>query len=112
MIESGISYEKSFAYTVNTCAAGSNDPRDAGAAAPACATFAESVFTASLPLPLPPHAHSATAAMAAPKRLAALIVPEGFGSTQEFARLMTRRPAWAEDLPIAANAWSAPRYTK
>jgi DNA polymerase bacteriophage-type len=39
-------------------------------------------------------------------------VPEGFGSTQEFARLMTRRPAWAGDLPIAANAWSGPRYLK
>ena len=39
-------------------------------------------------------------------------VPEGFGSTQEFARLMTRRPAWAEDLPIAANAWTGPRYLK
>jgi DNA polymerase bacteriophage-type len=39
-------------------------------------------------------------------------VPEGFGSTQEFTRLMTRRPAWAEDLPIAANAWTGPRYLK
>jgi len=39
-------------------------------------------------------------------------VPEGFGSTQEFTQLMTRKPAWALDLPIAASAWSGPRYCK
>jgi len=39
-------------------------------------------------------------------------VPETFGSTEEFVRLMTRRPAWALDLPIAASAWSGPRYCK
>ena len=39
-------------------------------------------------------------------------VPEGFGSTQEFSRLMIRRPAWAEGLPIAANAWAGPGYLK
>ena len=30
-------------------------------------------------------------------------VPLGFGSLEEFTRLMTRRPAWALDLPIAAR---------
>jgi DNA polymerase bacteriophage-type len=39
-------------------------------------------------------------------------VPEGFGSEQEFVELMTRKPAWAGDLPIAASAWSGPRYLK
>jgi DNA polymerase len=39
-------------------------------------------------------------------------VPEGFGSTDEFTHLMTRKPAWALDLPIAAKAWSGKRYTK
>jgi DNA polymerase len=36
----------------------------------------------------------------------------GFGSTEEFTRLMTRKPAWALDLPISASAWSGPRYCK
>jgi len=39
-------------------------------------------------------------------------VPEGFGSTEEFIRLMIRKPAWAHELPIAASAWSGPRYCK
>ena len=39
-------------------------------------------------------------------------VPEGFGSTEEFTRLMTRKPAWALDLPIAAKAWAGLRYCK
>ena len=39
-------------------------------------------------------------------------VPEGFGSLEEFTRLMTRKPAWAPDLPIAASAWTGPRYCK
>jgi len=39
-------------------------------------------------------------------------VPIGFGSTEEFTRLMTRKPAWALELPIAASAWSGPRYRK
>ena len=30
-------------------------------------------------------------------------VPDGFGSTDEFTRLMTRKPAWALELPIAAT---------
>ena len=39
-------------------------------------------------------------------------IPIGFGSTDEFIQLMTRKPAWALDLPIAANAWTGARYTK
>jgi DNA polymerase len=39
-------------------------------------------------------------------------VPEGFGSTDEFTRLMTRKPAWALDLPIAAKSWTGKRYCK
>jgi DNA polymerase len=39
-------------------------------------------------------------------------VPEGFGSTDEFTCLMTRKPAWALNLPIAAKAWTGKRYTK
>jgi DNA polymerase len=39
-------------------------------------------------------------------------VPKGFGSLEEFTRLMTRRPAWALDLPSAAKAWIGPRYCK
>jgi DNA polymerase bacteriophage-type len=39
-------------------------------------------------------------------------VPEGFGSTAEFVHLMTRKPAWALELPIAATAWTGARYTK
>jgi DNA polymerase bacteriophage-type len=39
-------------------------------------------------------------------------VPEGFGSTEEFTKLMTRKPAWALDLPIAASVWSGLRYCK
>jgi DNA polymerase len=39
-------------------------------------------------------------------------VPIGFGSLEDFIHLMTRKPAWALDLPIAASAWSGPRYCK
>jgi DNA polymerase len=39
-------------------------------------------------------------------------VPEGFGTTGEFTKLMTRKPAWALDLPIAAQAWNGKRYSK
>ena len=39
-------------------------------------------------------------------------VPGGFGSTDEFTHLMTRKPAWGLDLPIAAKAWTGKRYTK
>lgn len=39
-------------------------------------------------------------------------VPVDFGGTEEFTRLMTRNPSWALSLPIAAGAWSGPRYSK
>jgi DNA polymerase len=39
-------------------------------------------------------------------------VPISFGSIEEFTRLMTRKPAWALELPIAASAWTGPRYCK
>jgi DNA polymerase len=39
-------------------------------------------------------------------------VPEGFGTTQEFTKLMTASPAWALGLPIAAKAWVGPRFCK
>ena len=35
-------------------------------------------------------------------------VPIGFGSTEEFTRLMTRKPAWALELPIAAERLERP----
>ena len=37
-------------------------------------------------------------------------VPEGFGNTKEFTRIMTRAPSWAPTLPIAAKAWTGPRF--
>jgi DNA polymerase len=39
-------------------------------------------------------------------------VPIGFGGMEELTRLMVRRPSWALELPIAAKAWSGPRYVK
>jgi DNA polymerase bacteriophage-type len=39
-------------------------------------------------------------------------VPEGFGSLDKFTHLMTRKPSWALELPIAAKAWTGSRYTK
>jgi DNA polymerase len=39
-------------------------------------------------------------------------VPIGFGSIEEFTRLMTTPPSWALALPIAAHAWSGPRFAK
>jgi DNA polymerase bacteriophage-type len=39
-------------------------------------------------------------------------VPEGFGSTDEFLRLMTTLPAWATGLPIAAKPWTRNCYAK
>jgi DNA polymerase bacteriophage-type len=39
-------------------------------------------------------------------------VPNGFGSTDEFTHLMTRKPSWALELPIAAQAWTGARYSK
>ena len=39
-------------------------------------------------------------------------VPEDFGSTDEFTRLMIAPPAWALGLPIAAKAWTSLRFSK
>jgi DNA polymerase len=39
-------------------------------------------------------------------------VPAGSTNIKEFVELMTRNPIWAPDLPIAANAWTGPRYRK
>ena len=39
-------------------------------------------------------------------------VPEDFGSTEEFTRLMIASPAWALGLPIAAKAWTGQRFSK
>src|SRR5262249_37670999 len=37
-------------------------------------------------------------------------IPEGFGSEEEFLRLMTEGPGWAAGMPIAAKAWTRKRY--
>jgi DNA polymerase bacteriophage-type len=39
-------------------------------------------------------------------------VPEDFGSLDKFTHLMTRKPSWALELPIAAKAWTGSRYMK
>jgi DNA polymerase len=39
-------------------------------------------------------------------------VPIGFGSTEEFTKLMTVSPSWAVGLPIAAKAWCGPRFCR
>jgi DNA polymerase len=39
-------------------------------------------------------------------------VPIGFGSTEIFTQLMTRKPVWALELPIAAQAWTGARFCK
>jgi CHC2 zinc finger/Toprim domain len=39
-------------------------------------------------------------------------VPEGFGSIEEFHRLLTIVPDWTEGLPLAAKAWTRQRYAK
>ncbi len=39
-------------------------------------------------------------------------VPIGFGSLEEFKRLLTTRPDWAADLPIAAKARESLRFSK
>lgn len=40
-------------------------------------------------------------------------VPEGFGSIEEFERIMSTMPAWAAGWPIKANGgWRGKRYRK
>jgi DNA polymerase len=39
-------------------------------------------------------------------------IPEGFGSTAEFTKLMTTLPSWALGLPVAAKVWSRKRFCK
>jgi DNA polymerase len=39
-------------------------------------------------------------------------VPEGFGSPEEFAAIMSAVPTWAEGLPVAVGAWKDHRYVK
>jgi DNA polymerase bacteriophage-type len=39
-------------------------------------------------------------------------VPIGFGSTEEFTKLMIVSPSWAHGLPIAARAWCGARFCK
>jgi DNA polymerase len=39
-------------------------------------------------------------------------VPLGFGNVEEFTHLMTRKSAWALELPIAASAWTGSHYCK
>jgi DNA polymerase len=38
--------------------------------------------------------------------------PDGFGSVEEFTRLITALPAWAEGLPVAAKVRNGPRFAK
>jgi DNA polymerase bacteriophage-type len=39
-------------------------------------------------------------------------VPNGFGSLDEFIRILTTPPAWAPDLPLAAKGSNGPRFSK
>jgi DNA polymerase len=39
-------------------------------------------------------------------------LPEGFGSIEDFHRLMVEVPDWAAGWPIAAKVWERPRYAK
>jgi len=42
----------------------------------------------------------------------ALDVPKGSYSQERFRAILTQRPAWAPDLPIAVDLWTNPRYGK
>jgi DNA polymerase bacteriophage-type len=39
-------------------------------------------------------------------------VPDGFGSEEEFLRILVELPDWAEGLPVAAKVWSGQRFSK
>jgi DNA polymerase len=39
-------------------------------------------------------------------------VPDGFGTLEEFKRILVEVPAWAEGLPVAAKARNGPRFAK
>ena len=39
-------------------------------------------------------------------------VPDGFGSEEEFVRIITELPAWADGLPVGAKVRSGPRFVE
>jgi DNA polymerase len=39
-------------------------------------------------------------------------IPQGFGSLEEFCRLMSKIPEWAKNWPVRASGWRGKRYRK
>lgn len=39
-------------------------------------------------------------------------IPEGFGSVEEYEKIMEEKPAWGLDIPIKAEGWRGKRYRK